>query len=121
MAYDFVPKNAPKKFGDMTTKDLDLLDTTSILEFQRGLIISHYESNFYDMYPLLSARQSRLPMSEHTLTVAEALNSHPFKDTVAQAYSDFDPHHFHRLKYRGARCFCRILQTAAESIFHMEA
>ena len=87
-------KNAPKKFGDMTTKDLDLLDTTSILEFQRGLIISHYESNFYDMYPLLSARQSRLPMSEHTLTVAEALNSHPFKDTVAQAYSDFDPHHF---------------------------
>ncbi len=87
-------KNSPRKFNDMTHKDLDLLDTTSISEFQRGLILSHYESSFYDLYPLLSVRESRLPRAAHVLTLPEALNSFPFVDTIAQSYSDFDPHHF---------------------------
>ncbi len=87
-------KKSQKKFTDIALADLDLLDATSILEFQRGIILSHYESNFYDMHPMLSQRESRLPRAEHTLTLPEAVNSFAFKDTIAQAYSDFDPHHF---------------------------
>ena len=46
-------------------RDYDIIDNTLISEVQRGLYLSHYESHFYDFYPMLAVRESRRPDALH--------------------------------------------------------
>lgn len=83
-------------------KDYDILDTTQITELQRGLFLSHYESVYYDFYPMLTVRESRRPEGLYTITLRDVLNETDYEDTIANAYSDFDPHYYGDSEY--TRC-----------------
>lgn len=83
-------------------KDYDILDTTQITELQRGLFLSHYESIYYDFYPMLTVRESRRPEGIYTLTLKDVLDKAGFEDTIANSYSDFDPHYYGESEY--TRC-----------------
>ena len=95
----FHSKNVPSQ---TVNKDYDIIDNTKITELQRGLYLSHYESFFYDFYPLLAVRESRRPEGEYKLTLANVLEKTWFNDTIINAESDFDPHHFGHSEY--SRC-----------------
>lgn len=95
----FKSKNAPMQ---TINKDYDIIDNTKITELQRGLYLSHYESFFYDFYPMLTVRESRRPEGEYKLNLIDALEKIWFKDTIINAHSDFDPHHFGHSEY--SRC-----------------
>lgn len=95
----FKSKNAPMQ---TINKDYDIIDNTKITELQRGLYLSHYESFFYDFYPMLTVRESRRPEGEYKLNLIDALEQTWFKDTIINAHSDFDPHHFGHSEY--SRC-----------------
>ncbi len=72
--------------------DYDIIDNTKISELQRGLFLSHYEAHFYDFYPYLTIRESRRIKGLYELTLIDVLEQTHFKDIIALAYSDFDPH-----------------------------
>lgn len=75
-----------------TNRDYDVLDTTKISELQRGLFLSHYEAHFYDFHPFLTVRESRLIEGMHVLDFYDVAEKTHFKDVIALASSDFDPH-----------------------------
>lgn len=75
-------------------RDYDLIDNTKISEFQRGLYLTHYESHYYDFYPMLTVRESRRPEALHRLNIKDILTKNYFDDTLLQARSDYDPHYF---------------------------
>ncbi|WP_080905639.1 FAD-dependent oxidoreductase [Parabacteroides sp. Marseille-P3160] len=83
-------------------KDYDILDTTAINELQRGLFLSHYESVYYDFYPMLTVRESRRPEGLYTLKLTDVLSGVYFEDTIANSFSDFDPHYYGESEY--TRC-----------------
>lgn len=95
----FKSKEAPLQ---TVNKDYDIIDTTKIMELQRGLFLSHYEAFFYDFYPMLTVRESRRPEGLHRLNLIEVLDKTRFTDTIVNANSDFDPHHFGNSEY--SRC-----------------
>lgn len=95
----FKSKNAPSQ---TVNKDYDIIDNTKITELQRGLLLSHYESFFYDFYPMLTVRESRRPEGEYRLNLIDVLDRRWFEDTIINANSDFDPHHFGQSEY--SRC-----------------
>ena len=75
-------------------RDDDIIDNTLISEVQRGLYLSHYESHFYDFYPMLAVRESRRPDALHCLSIVDIVNKSVFPDTIVQSRSDYDPHYF---------------------------
>lgn len=83
-------------------RDYDIINSTEILEQQRGLYLAHYESHYYDLYPMQAIRESRRPHGEYQLNVLDILSKKTFSDTIAQAKSDFDPHYFASSEY--SRC-----------------
>jgi len=87
---------------DDVHKDYDILDNTEIWELQRGLYLSHYESHYYDFYPMLTVRDSRRPHGLYTLDTADIIKEKYFEDTISQAKSDFDAHYFASSEY--SRC-----------------
>jgi len=87
---------------DNVHRDYDILDNTEILELQRGLYLSHYESNYYDFYPMLTVRESRRPHGIYTLNARDIIKEEYFEDTISQAKSDFDAHYFAGSEY--SRC-----------------
>lgn len=95
----FKSKHAPSQ---TVNKDYDIIDNTKITELQRGLFLSHYEAFFYDFYPMLTVRESRRPEGEYTLNLIDVLDKKWFEDTIINANSDFDPHHFGHSEY--SRC-----------------
>lgn len=88
------PGASAKKAAEATNKDYDIIDVSKISEFQRGLFLSHYEACYYEFFPMLTPRELRRPQGMHTLVLREALESAAFPDTIAQAYSDYDPHSY---------------------------
>ncbi len=96
------PRSADKKRSDIINKDYGLSDISKISEFQRSLFLSHYEARYYDFYPMLTPRELRRPEGAHVLTLKEAVESRAFPDTVAQSYSDYDPHSYPTGKF--SRC-----------------
>lgn len=80
------------KLPSSTNRDYDIIDNTLISEQQRGLLISHYEAHFYDFHPFLTVRESRRVDSVHNLDLIDCVEGTHFKDVIAQASSDFDPH-----------------------------
>lgn len=95
----FKSKHAPSL---SINKDYDILDNTKITELQRGLYLSHYESCFYDLYPMLTVRESRRPEGVYELNLLDILDKKWFDDTIINAHSDFDPHHYGQSEY--SRC-----------------
>lgn len=95
----FKSKHAPSL---SINKDYDILDNTKITELQRGLYLSHYESCFYDLYPMLTVRESRRPEGIYELNMLDILDKKWFEDTIINAHSDFDPHHYGQSEY--SRC-----------------
>ncbi|AEL27501.1 FAD-dependent oxidoreductase [Cyclobacterium marinum] len=85
-------KGAVSISSSPTNRDYDVLDTTKISELQRGLFLSHYEAHFYDFHPFLTVRESRLIEGMHVLNLYDVAEKTHFKDVIALASSDFDPH-----------------------------
>ena len=75
-------------------RDYDIIDNTQILETQRGLYLAHYEAHYYDFYPMQAIRESRRVECEHMIDIHDIASGACYKDTVAQARSDYDPHYF---------------------------
>jgi len=97
--------------------DYDIIDCTEISELQRGLYLSHYESHYYDFYPMLTVRESRRPNGMHKLDTMDILNEVCFEDTIAQARSDFDPHYFASSEY--SRCGFLLPHFDNESLINI--
>ncbi|MBE6411176.1 MAG: FAD-dependent oxidoreductase [Opitutales bacterium] len=76
----------------LISKDFGIVDITKITDFQRAMILAHYQSSYYDSYPQLTPRDTRRPLGVKTLELAEALEGKPSADIIAQAFSDYDPH-----------------------------
>lgn len=83
-------------------RDYDIIDNTKISELQRGLFLSHYESHFYDLYPMLTVRESRRPEGIYTLNIRDVLGGAHFEDVISRSFSDFDPHYIGSSEY--SRC-----------------
>lgn len=77
-------------------RDYDIINNCEILETQRGLYLSHYESHFYDFYPMLAIRESRRVNAVHNLNMRDIISDARYTDAIAQARSDYDPHYFSR-------------------------
>lgn len=75
-------------------RDYDIINSCEVLETQRGLYLSHYESHFYDFYPMLAIRESRRVNAVYNLTTKDVISNARYADTIAQARSDYDPHYF---------------------------
>lgn len=75
-------------------RDYDIINNCEILETQRGLYLSHYESHFYDFYPMLAIRESRRINAVYNLSTRDIISDTCYEDTIAQARSDYDPHYF---------------------------
>ena len=75
-------------------RDYDIINATEILETQRGLYLAHYESHFYDFYPMQAIRESRRIECERMLDMRDIAREEVPYDLIAQAKSDYDPHHF---------------------------
>lgn len=75
-------------------RDYDIINSCEVLETQRGLYLSHYESHFYDFYPMLAIRESRRMDAVYNLTSRDVISDTSHADTIAQARSDYDPHYF---------------------------
>lgn len=97
-----LPYRNPKFPFQTVNTDYDIIDNTRIQELQRGLYLSHYESMYYDFYPMLTVRESRRPEGLYRLNVNDVLNQTYFDDTIVNSNSDFDPHHFGASEY--TRC-----------------
>lgn len=82
-----------------TNRDYDIIDNTRISELQRGLFISHYEAHFYDFHPFLTVRESRRITGIHVLDFLDVAEKTHFKDVIALASSDFDPHNVGSSEY----------------------
>ncbi len=91
-----------EKLPSSTSRDYDIIDNTKISEFQRGLFLSHYEAHFYDFYPMLTVRESRRIKGLYELDLIDAVEGTHFKDLIARASSDFDPHYVGSSEY--SRC-----------------
>ncbi len=76
----------------LTSKDLGIVDITKITDFQRAMVLAHYQSSYFDSYPQLTPRDTRRPLGLKTLELAEALEGKPSADIIAQSSSDYDPH-----------------------------
>ena len=87
--WDIPVKNMPTH----NHRDFDIVDFTKISEFQRALFLTHYESHFYDFYPMIGIRESRRPDGVYRMTVVDVLDGARFEDTIAVCHSDFDPHY----------------------------
>ena len=74
------------------SRDFGIVDITKITDFQRAMILAHYQSSYYDSYPQLTPRDTRRPVGLKTLELSEALEGKPSADIIAQASSDYDPH-----------------------------
>lgn len=85
-----------------TSKDFGIVDITKIVDFQRAMLVAHYEASYFDSNPQLTPRDTRRPIGLKILEIAEALEGKPSNDIIAQACSDYDPHSFPLSKY--ARC-----------------
>jgi hypothetical protein len=83
-------------------RDYDIIDSTEVLEYQRGLFLAHYEAHYYDFYPMQAIRESRRPDTLYRLNVNDLLDGVSFDDNFAQARSDYDPHYFGSSEY--TRC-----------------
>ena len=75
------------------SSDYDLIDTSRLSEFQRGLFLSHYEAHFYDFYPYLTVRESRRIKGLYELNLVDAVEQSHFEDIISAASSDYDPHY----------------------------
>lgn len=75
-------------------RDYDIINSCEILETQRGLYLSHYESHFYDFYPMLAIRESRRVDAVYNIDTRDIISDTCYEDTIAQARSDYDPHYF---------------------------
>ncbi len=93
--------NAEKK-KDVIAKDYGIVDVTKISDFQRAMLVAHYESNFFDSYPQLTPREARRPVGMKTLTLRDAIEGETSPDIIAQAFSDYDPHNYPSGKF--SRC-----------------
>lgn len=87
------------KLPSNTNRDYDIIDNTLVSEQQRGLLISHYEAHFYDFHPFLTVRESRRIDCVHNIDLIDCVEATHFKDVVAQASSDFDPHNIGSSEY----------------------
>ena len=87
-------------------RDYDIIDSTEISEMQRGYYLAHYESHYYDFYPMIGIRESRRPNGTHKLDMRDILKEKYFEDTIAQARSDFDAHYFIGAEYARCAFFC---------------
>ena len=87
--WDIPVKNMPTH----NHRDFDIVDFTKISEFQRALFLTHYESHFYDFYPMIGIRESRRPNGVYRMNVADVLDGARFDDTIVVCRSDFDPHY----------------------------
>ena len=83
-------------------RDYDIINSTEITEHQRGLYLAHYESHYYDFYPMQAIRESRRPKGVHRIDTISIMKGEFFPDTIVQARSDFDPHYFGSSEY--SRC-----------------
>ena len=83
-------------------RDYDVINSTEIWEQQRGLYLAHYESHYYDFYPMQAIRESRRPKGVHRIDTWSVMKNELFPDTIAQARSDYDPHYFGSSEY--SRC-----------------
>ncbi len=83
-------------------RDYDIINSTEISEQQRGLYLAHYESHYYDFYPMQAIRESRRPNGMHRIDTLSIMKNEFFPDTIAQARSDYDPHYFGSSEY--SRC-----------------
>lgn len=75
-------------------RDYDIINNCEILETQRGLYLSHYESHFYDFYPMLAIRESRRVNAVYNIDTRDIISDTCYEDTIAQTRSDYDPHYF---------------------------
>jgi hypothetical protein len=91
-----------EKLPSSTSRDYDIIDNTKISELQRGLFLSHYEAHFYDFHPMLTVRESRRIEGLYVLDLIDAVEGTHFKDVIARASSDFDPHYVGSSEY--SRC-----------------
>lgn len=94
--------NGGGQLPSTTNRDYDIIDNTKISELQRGLFLSHYESHFYDFHPMLTVREARRIEGLYELNVIDAAERTHFKDVIAHASSDYDPHNVGTTPY--SRC-----------------
>lgn len=75
-------------------RDYDIINSTEILESQRGLYLAHAEAHYYDFYPMQAIRESRRPSAVYNINTADILRDVRYDDIIVQARSDYDPHYF---------------------------
>lgn len=75
-------------------RDYDIINSTEILEFQRGLYLAHKEAHYYDFYPMQAVRESRRPATLYEVSIADILRASQYDDVIVQSRSDYDPHYF---------------------------
>lgn len=75
-------------------RDYDIINSTEVLEYQRGLFLAHAEAHYYDFYPMQAVRESRRPEAVYEIDIADILRATCYEDVIAQARSDYDPHYF---------------------------
>ena len=75
-------------------RDYDIINSTEVLEYQRGLYLAHAEAHYYDFYPMQAVRESRRPEAVYEIGIADILRATQYEDVIAQARSDYDPHYF---------------------------
>jgi Dehydrogenases (flavoproteins) len=83
-------------------RDYDIINSLELSEHQRGLYLSHYESHYYDFYPMQAIRESRRPEGVKRIDTLSIMKNEVFPDTIMQARSDYDPHYFGSSEY--TRC-----------------
>ncbi len=75
-------------------RDYDIINSTEVLEYQRGLYLAHAEAHYYDFYPMQAVRESRRPEAMYEIGIVDILRATQYEDVIAQARSDYDPHYF---------------------------
>lgn len=75
-------------------RDYDIVNSTQVIEYQRGLYLAHSEAHYYDFYPMQAIRESRRPKAVYNITVSDILRDVRYDDIISQARSDYDPHYF---------------------------
>lgn len=75
-------------------RDYDIINSTQMLEYQRGLYLAHSEAHFYDFYPMQAIRESRRPNAVYNINVSDILRDVRYDDIISQTRSDYDPHYF---------------------------
>ena len=94
-----------KSWEDSTTnRDHDILMNHYLSELQRGYILSHLKSHYYDFVPMLTVRESRRIVGDYTVTLKDVLQERHYHDTICLANSDFDPHYFGDTIYTRIGC-----------------